>query len=186
VVIKRFTYENGLDIIVPLKCGIRWLEEKTNPIKIEELHTISKIKNITKDTYWVYRDGKEHLLSALKTEIRGVIEFKNGDVNRIISSFLNGTGTHWSPIIFNYMYNHWNKVEFKLIDLNDLSNLFPGIPYDPNNYNFNHYQNSTDVTSTIIEMVDTDILKKLLVFVEKDKNYLNMILNKEHTNVKLV
>ena len=53
-------------------------------------------------------------------------------------------------------------------------------------YNFNHYQNSTDVTSTIIEMVDTDILKKLLVFVEKDKNYLNMILNKEHTNVKLI
>ena len=186
MVLKRFTYENGLDIIAPLKCGTRWLEEKTNPIKIEELWfeelwlPTNKIQRITKDTYWVYRDGKEHLLSALKTEIRGVIEFGGGDIDAIINSFLNGTGTHWSPILFNYMYNHWNRIEFKVIELTYLSNLFTGISYDPMDYNFNHYNNSTDVTSTIIEMVNTDSLNKLYSMVENDKPYLTKILNKEH------
>jgi hypothetical protein len=180
MILKRFKYENGLDIIAPLKNGTRWLEEYTNPIKLEELSTIYKIKNITKDTYWVYRDGKKHLESALRTEIMGSIEFNNGDVNQIISSFLNGTGTHWSPIIFNYMYNHWNRIEFKVIELNDLSNLFTGIPYDPSEYNFNNYDKISNDMPNILKIVDTDSLNELYSMVENDKPYLTKILNKEH------
>jgi hypothetical protein len=187
MVLKRFTYENGLDIIAPLKCGTRWLEEKTNPIKIEELWLpTNKIQRITKDTYWVYRVGREHLVSALKTEIRGAIEFNNGDVNQIISSFLNGTAGHWSPIIFEFMYSYWNRIEFNLIELNYLSNLFPGIPYDPNNYNMNYYHKSTDATSTIIEMVNTDSLNELYSMVENDKPYLTKMLNGERIPIKLI
>jgi len=181
MVLKRFTYENGLDIIAPLKCGTRWLEEKTNPIKIEELWLpTNQIQRITKDTYWVYRVGREHLESALKTEIMGSIEFNDGDIDKIISSFLNGKGTHWSPIIFNYMYNHWNRVEFKVIELTHLSNLFTGIPYDPSEYNFNNYDKISNDMSNILKMVDTDSLNKLYDMVENDKPYLTKILNKEH------
>ncbi len=71
MVLKRFSYKNGLDIIAPCKCGTRWLERKTNPINIiGYLHT-DFIQNINAQTYWVYRNGNEHLLSALKNEIRG-------------------------------------------------------------------------------------------------------------------
>jgi hypothetical protein len=186
MVLKRFRYENGLDIITPLKCGTRWLEEKTNPIKIEELSTIYKIQNITKDTYWVYRVGREHLVSALKTEIRNALEFGVDDVDSIMSSFLNGIGTHWSPIIFEFMYSYWNRIEFNLIELNHLSNLFTDIPYDPNNYNMNHYHKSTDATSTIIEMVNTDSLNELYSMVENDKPYLTKMLNGERIPIKLI
>ena len=51
--LKRFRYENGLDIIVPLKHGTRWLEEKTNPISIEEIYSTKDVEAITKETYWV-------------------------------------------------------------------------------------------------------------------------------------
>jgi len=180
MVLKRFTYENGLDIIAPLKCGTRWLEEYTNPIKLEELSTTQKIQNLTKETYWVYRDSKKHLESALKTEIRVAIEFGNSDIDTIVNSFLNGTGTHWSPILFEYMYNHWNRVEFKLIDLNDLSNLFPGIPYNPSEYNFNHYDKSKDNTLTILEMIIKKNLDTLYSIKKKNNFYLTKILNKEH------
>jgi hypothetical protein len=44
----------------------------------------------------------------------------------------------------------------------------------------NHYHNSTDATSTILKMVDTDSLNKLYDMVENDKPYLTKILNKEH------
>jgi len=186
MVLKRFRYENGLDIIAPLKCGTRWLENETNPTSIEELSTIYKIENITKDTYWVYRVGREHLESALKTEIRTAIEFDGGDIDTIINSFLNGTVTHWSPILFNYMYNHWNRIEFKVIELTYLSNLFTDIPYDPNNYNMNYYHNSTDTTSTIIEMVNTDSLNKLYSMIENDKPYLTKMLNGERIPIKLI
>ncbi len=180
MILKRFTYKNGLDIIAPLKCATRWLEEKTNPIKIEELWLpTDKIQNITKDTYWVYRDGKKHLESALRTEIMGSIEFKGKNLELVIDSFLNGTGTHWSPIIFKYMYNDWNRIKFNVIELNHLSNLFTGIPYDPSEYNFNNYHKISNNISTILKMVDTDSLNKLYNMVENDKPYLTKILNKE-------
>ena len=88
MVIKRFTYENGLDIIAPLKCGTRWLEEKTNPIKIEELSTLYKIEDITKNTYWIYRVGREHLVTALRTELRHAIEFQNYETDLIVDGFI--------------------------------------------------------------------------------------------------
>jgi len=180
MVLKRFTYENGLDIIAPLKCGTRWLEEYTNPIKLEELSTIYKIKNITKDTYWIYREGREHLESALRTEIMGSIEFEKESVELVVDSFLNGLGTHWSPILFRCMYVYWNRIEFNVIELNHLSNLFTGIPYDSSQYDFNNYHKISNNMSNILKIVNTDSLNKLYDMVENDKPYLTKILNKEH------
>ncbi len=78
------------------------------------------------------------------------------------------------------MYNHWNRVEFKVIELTHLSNLFPGIPYDPSEYNFNNYDKISNDMSNILKMVDTDSLNKLYDMVENDKPYLTKILSKEH------
>ena len=180
MVLKRFRYENGLDIIAPLKCGTRWLEEYTNPTSIEELSTIYKIENLTKNTYWVYRVGRQHLESALRTEIMGSIEFNGKNVQLVIDSFLNGTGTHWSPTLFKCMYSYWNKIKFNVIELNHLSNLFTDIPYDPSEYNFNNYEKISNDMSNILEMVDTNSLNELYSMVENDKPYLTKILNKEH------
>jgi hypothetical protein len=180
MVLKRFTYENGLDIITPLKCGTRWLEEKTNPIKIEELSTLYKIQNITKDTYWVYRGGREHLVTALRTEIRTALEFGIDDVDSILSSFLNGAAGHWSPILFRYMYSYWNRIKFNVIDLNHLSNLFVGVEYDSKNYDMNHYTKTKHTKEDIIQLVGSTKMNILYEQSDRDSVWLTKILNKEH------
>jgi hypothetical protein len=180
MVLKRFTYENGLDIIAPLKCGTRWLEEKTNPIKIEELYTTNKIQNITKDTYWVYREGREHLVTALRTEIRTALEFGVDDVDSIMNFFLNGTAGHWSPMLFRYMYSYWNRIEFNVIELNDLSNLFVGVEYDSKNYDMNHYTKTKHTKEDIIQLVGSTKMNKLYEQSDIDWVWLTKILNKEH------
>jgi hypothetical protein len=180
MVIKRFGYENGLNIIAPLKCGTRWLEEKTNPIKIEELSTIDKINGITKKTYWVYRDNREHLISALRTEIRNAIEFGENNTNSIVDGFIKGTGTHWSTELYKFMYLHWNRVEFDLIHLNDLSNLFVGVEYIQENYDMNHYHKTKHTKEDIIELVDSTKINALYELSDIDYKWLIKILNKEH------
>lgn len=180
MMLKRFTYENGLDIIVPLKCGTRWLEEKTNPIEIKHqwLNTGYKIKGFNQNTYWVYRDGKEHLESALKTEIRNFLEFEtpNTSIDKIVNSFLNGTGTHWSPIMFSQMYWYWIRKKFNVIELNNISSLFPDIEFDSLNYSFGNYIKTSNDTKTIIDMVDKEDMDKMYDMVNEDTIYLNKIL----------
>jgi hypothetical protein len=180
MVLKRFTYENGLDIITPLKCGTRWLEEKTNPIKIEELYTTNKIQNITKDTYWVYRVGREHLVSALRTEIRNALEFFEDNTDSIVDGFINGIGTHWSPTLFKYMYSYWNRIEFNVIDLNHLSNLFVGVEFDSKNYDMNSYHKTKHTKEDIIQLVGSTKMNILYELSDIDSVWLTKILNKEH------
>ena len=181
MVLKRFTYENGLDIIAPLKCGTRWLEEKTNPIKIEELWlSVNKIQNITKDTYWVYRVGREHLVTALRTEIRNAIEFQEDNTDSIVDGFIKGIGTHWSPILFRYMYSYWNRIEFNVIELKDLSNLFVRVEYDSKNYDMSDYYKTKHTKEDIIELVGSTKMNELYELSDRDYKWLTKILNKEH------
>jgi hypothetical protein len=180
MVLKRFRYENGLDIIAPLKCGTRWLENETNPIKIEELSTIYKIENITKDTYWVYRGGREHLVTALRTEIRDALEFHEDNTDSIVDGFIKGMGTHWSPMLFRYMYSYWNRIEFNVIELNDLSNLFVGVEYDSKNYDMNYYTKTKHTKEDIIQLVGSTKMNILYEQSDMDSVWLTKILNKEH------
>jgi hypothetical protein len=183
MVLKRFTYESGLDIIAPLKCGTRWLQEKTNPIKMEEFNTInliSKLVGVTNKTYWIYRNNREHLVSALSTEIRVSIEFNVGNIDSIIDGFINGIGTHWSPELYKYMYSYWNLTEFNLMHLNDLSDLFIGIEYDSKNYDMHHYDKTKHTKDDIIKLVGSDRMDKLYELSNKDIIWLNKILNKTH------
>jgi hypothetical protein len=178
---KRFQYQNGLDIIAPLKHGTRWLEEETNPTLIIEdplsRRNISKYQ-ITTDVYWIYREPTEHLLSALMTEIRTSIEFYDGDIDYIINSFLNGVGTHWSPYTFRTMYSCWNRFKFKPIHLSNISTLFSAeINFDKSKYEMNQYLKTKYDIEYIKELIDTETLNKLIELSNTDKLYLDKILN---------
>ena len=180
MVLKRFSYKNGLDIIAPCKCGTRWLERKTNPINIiGYLHT-DFIQNINAQTYWVYRNGNEHLLSALKTEIRGSIDGAiNDTLQDIISNFLKGgfTSTHWSADMYKQMYIHWKKVKFNLINLNNLSDLFENIDYNYSDYNLREYTKSPNTNEFIINVVGEANIKILNKMVSDDEVYLYYMLS---------
>lgn len=178
--LKRFKYETGLDIIAPLKHGTRWLEEETNPIVIEErLYLQNGIKEITNKTYWIYREPKKHMVSALRTEIRTCIEYGEGDVDSIIDSYINGCGTHWSKELYKYVYRYWNDVGFNLIHLNDLSNLFPEIEYTSTKYDMTNFEKAKHTTEDIIEMVGSTKINELYRLCDEDEMWLNRILNNE-------
>lgn len=186
--LKRFKYKTGLDIIAPLKHGTRWLEEETNPISIEEQlylqnvveqHEANKMDKITNETYWVYREPKKHMVSALRTEIRTCIEFNEGSVESIIDGYINGIGTHWSNNVYKYVYRLWNNIGFNLIHLNDLSNLFPEVEYTSTKYDMKHFEKAKHTTEDIIEMVGSTKMKELYKLCDEDEMWLNRILNNE-------
>jgi hypothetical protein len=177
--LKRFKYENGLDIIAPLKHGTRWLEEKTNPISIEEIFAINNVGKIEKETYWVYREPKKHLVSALRTEIRTGIEFDGDGKDKIINKFERDMGLHWSPTLYESLYQYWNEIEFNLIHLNDLSNLFTGIEYLSSGYDMSDFEKAKHTTEDIIELIGSTELGKLYKMCDKDELWLKRILNNE-------
>jgi hypothetical protein len=178
--LKRFNYETGLDIIAPLKHGTRFLEEETNPMSIEdELYLQNEIDKITNKTYWIYREPKKHMVSALRTEIRTCIEFNEGSVESIIDGYINGNGTHWSKELYKYVYRYWNNVGFNLIHLNDLSNLFPKIDYTPTKYDMGNFEKAKHTTEDIIELVGSTKMDELYKLCDEDEMWLNRILNNE-------
>lgn len=140
---NRYQYKNGLDIIAPLKHGTRWLEEETSPISVVSgALAPNKLEEcpITENTYWVYRNSKDYLISALKTEIRTAIEFKEDRTEEIVDNFISGTGTHWKPDAYFVMYNFWKEYNIKPIHLNDLSSLFENVVFIKRNYEMVSYK----------------------------------------------
>jgi hypothetical protein len=185
---KRFRYRSGHDIIAPMKHGTRWLEEKTNPISIEEIFSIKEIEGITKETYWIYREPKKHMVSALRTEIRSAIEYHEENTDLIIDSFINDGSHHWSPTLYESLYQHWNKIGFNLIHLNDLSNLFPQVKYLSNDYDMGHLKKTNHTTEDIIKLVGLTKINELYKMCDKDELWLKRILNNERglTTYKLL
>lgn len=182
MVYRRFQYEDGLDIIAPLKHGTRWLDEEANPnIIIEDPLSRIELKNypITENTYWVYRDSKDHLLSALMTEIRGAIEFETDDTETIINKFLSGDTTHWSSSTYNKMYQYWNIYNFKPIHLSNISSLF-NVGFQKEKYEMQSYTKTPYDVNYIIELVGDKTLNQLIEMVSNDEIYLNMILTNTH------
>lgn len=182
MVYRRFQYKNGLDIIAPLKHGTRWLEEETTPNKIiEDPLSRGELKkySINENTYWIYRNGKEHLLSALMTEIRGAIEFETDDIQTIIDKFLSGDTTHWSSTTYKKMYQYWNIHNFIPIHLSNISSLF-NVGFQKEKYEMQSYTKTSYDVNYIIELVGDTTLNQLMEMVSKDEIYLNMILTNTH------
>ena len=177
--LKSFRYENGMCIIAPLKHGTRWLEQKTNPIGIEDFYFQNGIGGITNKTYWVYREPKEHMVSALRTEIRSGIEYGDGSVESIVDGFINGMGIHWSTELYKYAYRYWNNMEFNLIHLKDLSNLFVGVKYDSKHYDMGNFVKAKHTTEDIIDLVGSTKMNELYRLCDEDELWLKRILNNE-------
>jgi hypothetical protein len=142
---QRFIYDNGLDIISPLKCGTRWLAQNTTPMEVitygfhKAIGAFRPELPLTNNTIWVYRPPDEHLISALHTEIRANINYDtytiSESINKVVTSFLSGNGNHWSPYLFKHIYELRKEYRFQIIKLSELSTLFPSdIKYNPKEY----------------------------------------------------
>ena len=184
---KIFKYENGMHIIAPLKHGTRWLEEKTNPSSIKECppyYFTSNSKYVfNENTYWIYRNPIDYLMSALKTEIRTSIEFEEDQTNYIVDSFISGKGHHWSSNLYRVMYYYWKNNNIKPIYLSDISNLFhPDTEFIKGDYEMNQYQKTKYQDNLFITNKIGKIRMKLLYEkMNEDSIWLDRILNQDYS-----
>jgi hypothetical protein len=180
-----FKYENGMDIVAPLKHGTRWLEEKTNPISIipyppdNFTHNFEYVFN--ENTYWIYRDPIDYLMSALKTEIRTSLEYEGDKTDYIVESFISGNGHHWSSNLYLVMYYYWKNNNIKPIHLSNISNLFsPDTEFIKQAYEMNYYEKTKYQDDLFItNKVGKIRMKMLYDKMNQDSIWLDKILKNE-------
>lgn len=121
-IIKRYIYKSGLDIVAPLKCGTRWLEglDVENRISTFSFTITDLQKHIHSGTTFIWRPVKEHMVSALKTELVTCPEKTLFDV---VTEMEYETCDHWHPHLYRELYGIWSKTPFQLYKLRTLSEL---------------------------------------------------------------
>lgn len=202
MIIKKFTYnKENRKIFAPLKCGTRWLETYTTPDSIEEIrhNDFLNIKTSNEICFLVYRDIKEHFVSAMYTEYlwynhnpidgtkvsetkknkSNTIDFiKYKDFNSLFKKLTN-IGGHYIPNFWEVFYKKKNRNDFKLIHLNDLSSLFDHMKplYDKTEFDFSKEYLNQPTKEDVYNMLSINQLDVLNKIIEKENYYLNEILS---------
>lgn len=122
--LKRYIFKSGLDIIAPLKCGTRWLDEFNIEERIDMFgftsHNKDLEEHIHSGTTFIWRPVREHFISAIQTEWKAT---PNKDIWDIITEMEIGTSAHWELNLYKKLYPLWLKFGFKFYKLRALSQL---------------------------------------------------------------
>lgn len=146
MVLKRYWYNDGISVLAPLKCGSRWLNDYTKPLAFSKYDSHKNLRNYysgeEKINYFVYRKPEEHFITALHTEVltygreRLLDEL---DLLPTVKLFKSNKAEHWSTDLWETLYKKIidEKVNFKFVELNDLSSLFEDkYPHNKRDYGF--------------------------------------------------
>jgi exonuclease VII small subunit len=124
--LKRYIFKSELDIVAPLKCGTRWLDEFNIEERIDmfELtsHNNELEEHIHSGTTFIWRPVREHFISAIQTEWKLT---PNKDIWDIITEMEIGIIGHWETNLYKKLYPLWLKFGFKFYKLRALSQLTP-------------------------------------------------------------
>jgi len=124
VLVKKFTYEGGMNVLVPAKCGTRWVDTNTNHKSIIDTinHTeIITIENLVDSkTKMIFRNPREALITGLHTEY----VWYGYTIKELIDNFWENKFTHCSFDFWEHIYELWDIQPFELISQSDLSELF--------------------------------------------------------------
>ena len=183
MLLKRYRYKNGLDIIAPLKCGTRWLEGLNPSGKIYQTDfRISDLsKNVHSGTTFIYRPIWEHLKSAIETELSLGL-----DVKSLITHLKSESLDHWNPNLYKELYPLWKEYGFRFYKLKDLSNISISSgtsgPYEHSMYKFKLPPQWKSVDSVLEEFPYNDIVK-LKRAVMNEEMWLKMMVGTEYNSI---
>lgn len=159
-------YDDG-GILAPLKCGTRFLDrvfDLTTPQRYElAVHQsdIAKIPHWPKIHTLIVRPPKEHLYSALHTDILTEIngEGMDLDIDSIVHSYtkrIDWCTAHWHRKIYETLYWMWrrHKGRIRVVELKDLSKHLTDLgfdipPYERDDYHFSHLKYHWDMGELI-------------------------------------
>lgn len=148
--LKRYVFKSGLDIIAPRKCGTRWLEsldwELDNSTNTGEVYK-NLSKHIHNGTIFIWRPVREHMLSALKTEL----SFHHTEKSPfdIVTEMEAGICDHWYPYLYKELYPIWSNTPFRFLKLRALSELNSSQPPSTTTYEFNVPEKWDNVESAL-------------------------------------
>ena len=204
-----FKLFNDNTILAPLKCGTRYLEKvfgaPTSEIACYNLKStlfMPTLKTI------IIRPPIEHLISALHTEIIGLLrENKEGDIKKMLNTFVsfdpkNWQNAHWDKNVYPDLYWFWrrNRNYINVIELNNLSSYLKGLKikklpkYDSKEYDFSkeYYVHDYDYWCSkddLMLFIKTNYRKEwdnLMEQVGLSTIFYDYLINKEVIEIKLI
>jgi hypothetical protein len=167
--LRKF-YINDIVIIAPLKSATRWLNDRSQ--KSEFIH-IDDLKLQTQQScYFLYREGRSHLESALHTDYH----INEMNLPKTLNNLLNGKSNHWRGDLYEYIHRVWCYNKFKMVEYTNVSKLIGNWDVNTNLYDFS--MKSNPITKRdVLDMVDSKILSTLYTMADNNNYWLEQILN---------
>lgn len=191
MILQVYNYTHRTPIIVIPKCGTRFVRlsdwDTTDEIDINPKQSTYPNYRIEPNTILTYREPRTHIISAIQTDYvwgRGngpddSIVKKSYNLNKVVQNMIDDNSHHWSPYLYKNLYRVWNLTPFKLLHINELSNLFDNkIPYSSKDYDSNEYPHYKS-KNEIIESIPKWKLNQLYELCDEDEKWLKRMLNNE-------
>lgn len=161
---------NDIVIIAPLKSATRWLYDRSH--KSDFIH-IDDLKSHTQQSYYfLYREGRSHLESALHTDYI-INEF---DLDKTISELLSHKSPHWRGDLYEHIHRAWCYNKFQMVEYTNVCELIGDWDVKPNMYDFSMETNPI-TKRNVLDMVDTKTLSILYDMADNNNYWLEQILN---------
>ena len=161
---------NDLKIVAPLKCGTRWLLERSDNSSFIYINYLKE--ETDSETIFLYREPNDHLISALHTDYIHVNKY---DLNKTLDDLLNYKSPHWRGDIYENVHRAWTYNKFKMVNYLDISKLIDDYNFDKNMYDF-----STEpyflTKQMVLDLVPNDIKEELFKMVDSNDYWLKQIL----------
>jgi hypothetical protein len=180
MVVKKFTYEDGMNLLVPAKCGTRWVDGNTNPTNIidaidhREIITIENL--VDSKTKMIFRNPHDALISGLHTEY---IWF-NYTIEELIDRFWKNKMYHCCFDFWEHIYELWDTNPFEFIMQSDLSKLFGFEKGQLNRSLYDSSQMKNYISKDELKQkIGIDELKKMYDVIDIDALWLERMIKNE-------
>ena len=161
---------NGIIIIAPLKSATRWLFDQSQ--KSEFIHINSLKEKTYKSYYFIYREGRNHLESALHTDYI-INEY---DLDKTLHKLLNNESAHWRGDLYEHIHRAWCYNKFQMVEYTNVCELIGDYVVNKDLYNFS--MTSPCITKhNVLDMVDEKTLSTLYTMADNNNYWLEQILN---------
>jgi hypothetical protein len=167
--LRKF-YINDIVIIAPLKSATRWLNDRSQ--KSEFIHIDDLKEEIKESYYFLYREGRSHLESALHTDYI-INEF---DLDKTISELLSHKSPHWRGDLYEHIHRAWCYNKFQMVEYTNVSELISDWDVNMDLYDFSMETNPI-TKRNVLDMVDTKTLSILYDMADNNNYWLEQILN---------
>jgi len=178
MIFKKFNYENGMNLLVPAKCGTRYISQTKPKNVIEHINhgILSQFENLVDNkTKMIFRNPRELLVSGLHTEF----VWYGYTIDDLIIKFWKNELKHCSFNFWEYVYELWDINPFELIPLSDLSNLFDNV-YVYNKKDYDSHDIKGYITKNeLLDKIEFDVMEKIYDAVDIDFLWVKRMMNNE-------